>query len=325
MEAASNPVTILMPVKNGQEYLSQAIIDIEANLDINDEIIVVEDGSTDDTIKLLKSWKKTQQKLTVISTGGKGLVHALNLGISNSSYEWIARFDVDDRYEPNRINIQRKLINQDVAAIFCDYTFNSSNKKNLGWIPCAVTSEATTISLISSQRTPHPGVIFNKSAVQDAGMYVSGDYPAEDLSLWLRLSKLGKLIGSPEKLLHYSLNPVSVSSRQRELALQTKERLLKEYPIDTQAITNLLENWEGSIQFYDTLEFSARRKALLIRDLRICKKRNLLPSTHNNLLTKIELSVFSDFKTYGEIQRMFIESKYRAKFRESNQPRSFLP
>ena len=324
MEAASSPVTILMPVKNGQEYLSQAIIDIEANLGKADEIIVVEDGSTDNTIKLLNSWKKTQEKLTVISTGGKGLVNALNLGISNSSYEWIARFDVDDRYEPNRIDIQGKLFNQDVAAIFCDYTFNSINKANLGWIPCAVTSEATAISLISSQRTPHPGVILNKSAVQDAGMYLSGDYPAEDLSLWLRLSKLGKLVGSPEKLLHYSLNPLSVSSRQRELALQTKERLLKEHPIDTQVITSLLENWEDSLRFYDTLEFSARRKALLIRDLRICKKRNLLSSTHKKLLTRIESSVFSDFKTYGEIRQLFFDRKHRAKFREFNQPRSFL-
>ena len=313
-----------MPVRNGEQYLESSITAIEKNLEPEDEIIVVDDGSSDATNKILLEWKKTQDNLTIIKTSGKGLVFALNLGIEEASHAWIARFDVDDRYESNRINSQRNLFNQDIAAIFCDYTFNSSKKSNLGWIPCAVTPEATIISLISSQRTPHPGVIFNKSAVQDAGMYLSDDYPAEDLSLWLRLSKLGKMVGSPEKLLHYSLNSDSVSAQHRELALQTKARLLKENPIDVQTITSLLENWEGLIQFYNTLDFSTRRKALLIRDLLLCRKRNLLPGTHEKLLKRIELSVFGDFRTYGEITRMLIESKNRAKFRRFTQPKSFL-
>ena len=317
MQPTSEPITILMPVKNGQKFLSQAILDIEANMECSDEIIVVEDGSSDGTKDLLLNWKKNQDRLTVISTGGEGLVHALNLGISVSNHDWIARFDVDDRYDKNRLNSQRKHFTQDTAAVFCDYTFSSTNISNLGWIPCAVTPEATTISLISSQRTPHPGVVFNKSAVQDAGMYLSGDYPAEDLSLWLRLSKQGKLIGIPEKLLHYTLNPGSITSQHREMALQTKGRLLSENPIDVNLITNLLENWENLIEYYDTLDFGARRKVLLFRDLVLCLNRNLIPSTHTRLVKRIGLSVLFDRRSYGEFGRMFVESQSRAKFRNS--------
>jgi glycosyltransferase involved in cell wall biosynthesis len=307
-----------MPVKNGQEFVSQAITDIEANLDPADEVIVVEDGSTDGTAELLKTWKRKQDKLTIIKTGGKGLVHALNLGIQNSSHDWIARFDVDDRYSPNRLKSQRKLLSGKTAAVFCDYTFNSTTTSKLGWIPCAVTPDATTISLISSQRTPHPGVIFNKFAVRDAGMYRNEDFPAEDLSLWLRLSRVGKLVGSPEKLLHYTLNPASVSSQQRELALQTKARLISNNPIDLHVITRLIENWEELFDSYESIDFDSRRKVLLIRDLFLCKKANLIPKTHEKILKRIELSILADHRSYSATWRMFLESRERAKFRQTN-------
>jgi glycosyltransferase involved in cell wall biosynthesis len=317
MEPATQPITILMPVKNGQEFISQAIIDIKANLDLADEVIVVEDGSTDGTEELLKNWKKNQDNLTIIRTGGRGLVHALNLGIENSSHEWIARFDVDDRYDPNRLKTQRQLLTGNTAAVFCDYTFNSTAGSKLGWIPCAVTPDATTISLLSSQRTPHPGVIFNKSAVRDAGKYLKEDFPAEDLSLWLRLSRVGKLVGSPEKLLHYTLNPDSVSSQQRVLALQKKKTLLTNNPIDIHVVTRLLENWEELFKSYESLEFDARRKVLLIRDLLLCKKGNLVPKTHEKLLNRIELSILAEPRSYSETCRMFFESRGRAKFRKA--------
>jgi glycosyltransferase involved in cell wall biosynthesis len=318
MRTLVQPITILMPIKNGQEYLSQAIRDIEANLGPADEVIVVEDGSTDGTADLLRSWKRKQDKLMIINTGGKGLVHALNLGVESSSNDWIARFDVDDRYSPNRLKSQRKLLNANTAAVFCDYTFNSTKTSRLGWIPCAVTPDATTVSLISSQRTPHPGVIFNKFAVRDAGMYRNEDFPAEDLSLWLRLSKIGKLVGSPEKLLHYTLNPASVSSQQRELALQTKAKLLANDPIDVRVITRLLDSWEELLNSYESLDFDARRKVLLIRDLLLCRRAELIPNTHEKMLRRIELSILTNPQSYSETWRMFLESRARTKFRKSN-------
>ena len=317
MENKKVPISILLPIRNGAKFLKTAIIDIEQNMDSEDEIVVIDDGSTDGTDLILKQWKKYQNRLLVFSTGGKGLVHALNLGIEKSNHEWIARFDVDDRYNPNRLKLQRELLTRDRAAVFCDYTFTSEKNSKLGWIPCAVTPEATTISLISSQRTPHPGVIFNKSAVRDAGMYRPEDFPAEDLSLWLRLSRIGKLVGSPEKLLNYTLNPNSVSSKQRELALQTKVRLLREIPIDANAIIFLINNLEEQFNFYNSVEFSARRKTLLVRDLLLCKKENLIPKTHEKLLKRVELSLLADIRSYSEAWQMILERRERNNFRKS--------
>ena len=143
-----NSVTVLMPVKDGSYFLRDSIKCIEENTVVGDEIIVIDDGSTDETGSILKSWSKQNERVRILQNPGKGLVDALNHGVNESSNDWIARFDVDDKYTHDRILKQRSMISQSVSAIFCDYDFFTPFGHSLGIVPTAIDNLSTIISLI---------------------------------------------------------------------------------------------------------------------------------------------------------------------------------
>lgn len=310
-------ISVLMAVRNGAQFLPNSIKDIESNVFEDDEILVINDGSSDDTENLLKNWAKTNSQVRVITTEALGFASALNLGIREATNSWIARFDVDDRYPQNRLAVQRALISDEVSAIFCDYEFWSETKKSLGVIPGAVTSDATAISLISSQRTPHPGVIFNRNTATAAGWYRAEDFPAEDISLWLRMAKIGKLITTPQVLVNYRLSQTSMSGSNRNLAKKKTAELINEFRIDDESVSKCLENWRSIFEHYDRITLSAERKVLFYRDLRRCLKNRDEQINSKHETKSILQALLSDLNSYSAIYKMFKEKSLRSKYRNS--------
>jgi len=212
-------ISALLPVRNGQKYLTKLLPNILEMLKDGDELIVINDGSSDRTLSILEEFKTLDSRLKIFTTIGIGLVPALNLGVSVAANEWVARFDVDDTYERERLDQQRKVLKDDVSVVFSDYRFVSHSGQGLGLICSAVLPIPTVLSLVSSQRTAHPSAIINRKLLIESGGYQMDDYPAEDLALWLRLSLRGKLISVPSLLLNYRLSSNSISAGNRELQL----------------------------------------------------------------------------------------------------------
>jgi glycosyltransferase involved in cell wall biosynthesis len=306
-----------MSVRNGAQFLPNSIEDIESNVLVDDEILIINDGSSDETEEILTNWARTNSQVRVITTDALGFANALNLGIKEANNNWIARFDVDDRYPFNRLSVQRSLISFDVSAIFCDYQFWSEAKESLGVIPGAITASATAVSLISSQRTPHPGVIFNRLAVTAAGGYRSEDFPAEDISLWLRMAKSGKLITTPQVLVNYRLSQTSMSGSNRNLGISKTEVLINEIGINPESIGECLKNWRKIFEQYDRVNLSAERKVLFYRDLRRCLKNQENGNTHGREINSILRALLMEINSYRAIYRMFTEKTLRNKFRNS--------
>jgi glycosyltransferase involved in cell wall biosynthesis len=260
-------ISFLMPVKNGIKYLEKSRQGIEENLGLRDEILIVDDGSDDGTMEYLIDWQREESRLNVIRNNGKGIVSALNLGITECNNEWIARFDVDDEYPGHRIKRQRSEIKKTNVAIFSDYDFIDDNGNGFGSITSAVLPAPTAVSLIRSVRTPHSSVIYNKTAVQECGGYRSYDFPAEDLSLWMRLSRLGNLVSIPEVLLHYKIRSGSVTNLMRQDSIKKRDELIKNIGIPELYIHNCLSELDQILNFYDELNNFSQRKILFFRDL----------------------------------------------------------
>ena len=310
-------ISVLMSVRNGAQFLPNSIKDIESNVFDDDEILVINDGSSDDTEKLLENWAKNNSQVRVITTEALGFASALNLGLKEATNDWIARFDVDDRYPQNRLSVQRSLISDEISAIFCDYEFWSETKESLGVIPSAVTADATAISLISSQRTPHPGVILNKITASAAGGYRAQDFPAEDISLWLRMAKIGKLITTPQVLVNYRLSQTSMSGSNRNLGRSKTDELIDEIGINHESISECLGNWHRIFELYDRATLSAERKVLFYRDLRRCLKNQHDGINHRHEINFILRTLLLDMNSYSAIYSMFKEKALRNKFRSS--------
>jgi glycosyltransferase involved in cell wall biosynthesis len=262
-------VSCLLPVRNGEDYLGELIPSILAMLGLEDEVVIVNDGSTDQTSKIIESYMINDKRIKLIQTQGIGLVAALNLGVSKSVNPWIARFDVDDVYDASRLCNQKLLIAESVAVIFSDYSFTTHSGHYLGTIRSALRSPATLLSLVSAQRTPHPVSLINREYLLAAGGYLLEDYPAEDLGLWLRISNFGELVSTPTILLKYRLSGKSVSKLNREKQLGKKDQLILNWPGWDEVYNNCLPVFSETTAFYLSLEGGYERILLHLRELRI--------------------------------------------------------
>jgi glycosyltransferase involved in cell wall biosynthesis len=262
-----NNITLLLPVKNGQFYIRESILNLLKTAGAADEILIIDDGSTDETPEIVNKSIQIDHRIRFIRNKNPGLVNALNLGLEESSYEWVARCDVDDVYSKDRISKQKTFVDDTVSAIFSDYKFISSDAVNLGNMPSAVFSQAVSVSLSKSQRTAHPSVMYRKAAVKSAGGYKSDDFPVEDLSLWLRMSREGKLISVPDVLLMYRMSKGSVSSTKRKLIQTKSKEIISKIGVNYSDYAFVRDNLENIFNEYDKFIFPERRKLLLLREL----------------------------------------------------------
>lgn len=223
--------TILLPLYNGSKFLSQSLNNLCEIAGPTDEILVLDDGSTDLTNQEIDSLDKLDPRIVFHKFEHRGLVSTLNEGIRLAKNEFIARADVDDTYAKNRIEMQVNYLidNPETSAVFSDYKMVSSSGKNLGTFPSAISTELTAFSLLCSQRTPHPSVMYRKSAVVAAGGYMPQDFPAEDLALWIRLVSKGKIASIPFVLLNYTVHGASITQTKQKLMREKSHALRQQY------------------------------------------------------------------------------------------------
>lgn len=99
-------VSVVMPVYNSEKYLKESIESI-LNQSYSDlEFIIINDGSTDNSFKIIKEYAKLDKRINVISRENKGIVYSLNEAIRLAKGEYIARMDADDISAPKRIEKQ---------------------------------------------------------------------------------------------------------------------------------------------------------------------------------------------------------------------------
>ena len=302
-----------MPVKNGEKFLHEAILNLEKNCQPEDEILVIDDGSTDETGPLLKKWADSNPQVRVISSPKPGLVAALNFGILKSSNDWIVRFDVDDRYPENRTLELKKQITGDVVCIFSDYKFTTNKGFSLGIMPSAIKSDFTYLSLVTSQRTAHSAACFNKRAVQDVGGYLSQDFPAEDLSLWLRLAKIGKISSVPKTLLNYRLSGNSITSNLRSESIRMKQKLISNFYVDEQLLEYNVTNTDLARQYYATTEYGHRRYLLHLRDMLIASEAT--SKVNKKFTSFLKDAIYKDPFNYAPASKLLFDALRRKFYR----------
>ena len=312
-------ISAILPVYNGEQYIEQALPKILENLNSNDELVIINNGSTDNSIKMLSRWSNLDSRINLLNLKSPGLVSALNIGIAESKNNWIARFDIDDVYSPERITIQRKAINEKSVAIFSDYEFVSNHNKGIGIVPSAINAPAVSVSLISSQRTAHPSVMFSKIAFESVGSYQEFDFPAEDLSLWLRFSRVGELSSIPQKLLQYRLNPGSISAQNRNLISNKTLSLYKTIGINKKDIKVTLASIDSILKEYDRFSHNGLRKVLLLRELMLLKNLDQLTTDQTKQINDFKksklLKEISKINNYLEFSHAILMKQKRDHYR----------
>lgn len=310
-------ISVLMPVRNGFSYLPKSINSIIQNIGPNDQIVIINDGSTDESPKILKDWSTKLNNLTVLNTDGIGIVKALNLGLEHCENNWVARFDVDDEYSSSRIKEQINLIDDETVGIFSDYSFIDETGKDFGFMSSAIFKAPVSISLVNSVRTAHPVAMFNREAVIDSGGYQTKDFPAEDLSLWLRLSKMGNLVSVPEALIKYRIRKGSITNEKRDLALQKKYDVIKFYGLNRSNLVYCNNEIQSILDSYNLTTFGVNRKILFLRDLIAANKEYSFNSVLNLKLISILRKEIATREGISEVARLAVDKRRRNQLRKS--------
>jgi glycosyltransferase involved in cell wall biosynthesis len=235
---------------------------------IIDELVIVNDGSTDISFSELKNLELTDPRIKIINKDHSGIVETLNQGLQHCENDFVARVDIDDTYSPKRISTQVAFMwaNPNCAAVFSDYQILAMNCRDLGTIPTAISPTLTRLSLVNPQRTPHSSVMFRKTAVYEVGGYRHEDFPVEDLALWIKFSKNFEIATIPETLLYYTLHSNNITKKNNRLM-----RIKTDYFVSKFARTipaeEILDQAHKTFQIYDLTTFGMERKFLFFRDL----------------------------------------------------------
>ena len=115
-------VSVVIPVRNGQSYVAEAVGSALAQGDCVAEVIVVDDHSSDRTVEIVSSLTEPRLRLLHTDGAGAGVSFARNLGLRHAHADWVTFLDADDRIRPDAL---RKLLNyprgSDTVAIYGDY------------------------------------------------------------------------------------------------------------------------------------------------------------------------------------------------------------
>jgi len=194
-------VSVLMPVRDAAVTLPAALVSI-CRQSIGDfEVIVIDDGSTDSSRSILEDWARRYGRVRVESSGGRGLVAALEIGRRCVRAPLIARMDADDVSHPERVRLEVEHLheNPQLAGTGCLVRLFPRGQMRQGWHRYERwLNSLTTVEQLRRERfvespLAHPSVVLRTRVLREAGGYRDADWP-EDYDLWLRLMNAGKLL-----------------------------------------------------------------------------------------------------------------------------------
>jgi glycosyltransferase involved in cell wall biosynthesis len=208
----SEPVTWIMPVKNGMDYLPRTLESIANQTYQNHTLLVWDNGSTDGALEELRRWIPARIPGTIIADRPLSVGCSLAALVEMAPTELCARIDADDINVPTRLErqVSHMLKNPGVVALGSQVTLIDSQGVPTGglWECPSDDSEVRWRTRWQSGLT-HPAVTFRKSAVLRAGNYA--DVKSEDCELWIRLCRFGEIYSLPEVLLFYRRHAASIS------------------------------------------------------------------------------------------------------------------
>ena len=204
-----------MPVYNAVRHLDAAIASIRAQTLAELELIVVDDGSTDDSADLLARHAAADPRISVLRIPHAGVATALNHGINAARAPLIARMDGDDEALPDRLERQMAFLSArpDVVVLGTGLEVIDLQGRPIETNPPITDPADIHELLLLGNCLAHPTVMMRRDAVLAAGGYRPAFTAAEDYDLWLRLSERHALANLPDRLLRYRTHGGQATAR----------------------------------------------------------------------------------------------------------------
>lgn len=211
-----NPkVSIVLPVYNAEPYLSQCIESMLNQTFDDFELLIINDGSTDNSLEVMNAYAAIDSRIKLINnTTNIGLVSVLNQSVEQCLGEYVARMDADDWSEPDRLELQFNYLECHPKVGIVGSWIKLFGEKNEIWHYRNNDAFIKTLLLFKTNGFPHNSIMLRKS-VFEKFKYNREYKHIEDTELWLRIMFQEpelEFANIPKVLTHYRIWPQQTSS-----------------------------------------------------------------------------------------------------------------
>jgi len=220
MQDSAVQVSVLMPVYNCERYLDEAIRSIRAQTFTDFEFVIVNDGSTDGSLNIIRRHAAEDNRIILLDRPNGGYATALVEMARLAKGKYLARMDADDVSLPERFERQVSYLeaNVDVVALGMQCERIDAAGSRLGDMPCPLNHEDIDAANLQhgGGGIAHPCALIRREAFECVRGYRPEFEPAEDGDLWMRLAEVGRLANLPEFGLRYRIHPNQTAGRRLE-------------------------------------------------------------------------------------------------------------
>ncbi len=262
-----------MPVYNAEKYLSEAMQSVLSQTYHNFEFIIVNDGSTDNSLQILNNF--SDKRIKVIShKKNLGIIKSLNKAIENSQGKYIARMDADDICFKKRFEKQIKFLEHNPNIDICGTWIRNFGTKNYVW-QTPTKHEIIRARMLFESSLAHPSVMIRRAFLKQSKLMYEKEYVhAEDFAFWVKAGEKTQLSNYPEPLLRYRTHPGQTPIKY-QLTQQHSSWKIRKYQLNKmgikpnkkeQKLHQSLSRWSRDFHFFDFWSIGNWLRSLLIQN-----------------------------------------------------------
>jgi glycosyltransferase involved in cell wall biosynthesis len=203
-------VSILIPVRNGEQFLTECMDSILYQTYTDWEVIIVNDHSTDSTLAMLEQYAVQDSRIKVENNRGKGIIPALQLAYSKSSGDFVTRMDADDRMSSHKIELMVSKLQEKGEGFVAVGLVEYFSEEGIGegyfyyqeWLNRLTLSEINFNEIYKECVIPSPSWMMHTTDFEKMGGFDAELYP-EDYELAFRMLKYEMKIASIPEIIHF--------------------------------------------------------------------------------------------------------------------------
>lgn len=223
-------ISVVMPVHNAAPYIEESVHSILSLEPSDFEFIIVDDGSTDDSVARIEAIQ--DPRIRIIRQPNQGVAQALITGMAHARAAVIARHDADDVALPGRLSAPLGLLRArpEIGIVGAAATITDAEGRPKGALRHAQDDASLRYAALFDSPFVHPTVMFRREAYDLAGGYRNDPAVFEDHDLWRRMAKVTRLANINDVLLRYREIPASASriAQRNERTMEQRRRNLED-------------------------------------------------------------------------------------------------
>jgi glycosyltransferase involved in cell wall biosynthesis len=223
-------ISVVIPVRNAGAYLAAALDSVLLQTRPADEILVIDDGSDDETPAVIERYRAS---IRALGCPGLGASAARNLGLEKATGDWVAFLDADDTWLPEKLERQLECLaaHPGCELVFSDaHVLDEGGRRPATYLAGRLPARIDRESLLQDNYICTSSVLARATALRELGGFLDGLRVAQDYDLWLRFVASRPAAWVEQPLVEYRVRPGSISNdmisnlRETLQALETERR-----------------------------------------------------------------------------------------------------